>query len=396
MRRAIDPEYVIGCIYEAVSDARVWNTALEAARKTLKADAVLLVYGSPPEIDLCVVGAIGFDQEALEKYSTRFLDDDPLIRSLTEGPPGVVAAGGRILSDENHFRAGIFPRLLQPSGLSHFAGVVVLNSGRAHAALWLARSAQSSDFSESDFEDFSGILAHFSRAMSVYHRLRRAELRSQMTESAFDRLAVGVVLLDGKGAPVMCNREAERIARKKDGFALVREGPLAGRQNDTRRLRDVIGRVASATPEGSREGAGTLRLVRPSGRSDLHVVVLPLPKRAQPKSGNGTTTVLFVIDPEKPQGHLDMLFGDLYGLTEAESRLVTRLLKGGGLPAAALKLDLSRNTVHSQLSSVFLKTNTRSQSELLTLLLTSVAPVEPPDEASGYNWPSVNSRDPAD
>jgi hypothetical protein len=72
--------------------------------------------------------------------------------------------------------------------------------------------------------------------------------------------------------------------------------------------------------------------------------------------------------------------------------VITQLLEGGGLTAAAKKLGLSRNTVHSQLASVFLKTQTRSQSELLTLLLTCVAPIEAPDETSGYNLPAFKPR----
>ena len=71
---------------------------------------------------------------------------------------------------------------------------------------------------------------------------------------------------------------------------------------------------------------------------------------------------------------------------------MTRLLEGGGLTAAAQKLGLSRNTVHSQLSSVFQKTDTKSQSELLTLLLTCIAPVEAPDETSGFNFEAVRPR----
>jgi DNA-binding CsgD family transcriptional regulator len=209
-----------------------------------------------------------------------------------------------------------------------------------------------------------------------------------MAEGAFDRLAVGVVLLDVQGAPVMCNREAERIAARKDGFALDRYGPSADRPGDTKRMRDLIRSIGGDGPMGDRERAGTVRLLRPSGLPDYHVVILPLPRRCHSNCARGTASVLFVTDPEKSQSLVDLLFCGLFDLTEAEVRLVSSLLEGGGLPAAAEKLGLSRNTVHSQLSSVFLKTNTRSQSELLTLLLTSVAPVEPPDEASGYNWPS--------
>jgi DNA-binding CsgD family transcriptional regulator len=187
----------------------------------------------------------------------------------------------------------------------------------------------------------------------------------------------------------MVNREAERIAAMKDGFVLLADRLAADRLSETEVLRDIVRRVGTDTPRKARVGAGAVRLSRPSGLSNYHVVVLPLPKRCQPYDGNGAAAVLFITDPERAQCPVDHLFGDLYALTDAEVRLVTQLLEGGGLTAAAERLGLSRNTVHSQLASVFQKTNTKSQSELLTLLLTSVAPVEAPAETSGFDLEAI-------
>jgi DNA-binding CsgD family transcriptional regulator len=112
---------------------------------------------------------------------------------------------------------------------------------------------------------------------------------------------------------------------------------------------------------------------------------MPLPHRCQPRDGTGAVGVLFITDPDKLKNPVDFLFGDLYGLTEAESRLVSELMGGGGLTAAAESLGLSRNTVHSQLASVFQKTGTRRQGELLRLLLGGVAPIEAPGADSGVH-----------
>ena len=175
-----------------------------------------------------------------------------------------------------------------------------------------------------------------------------------------------------RGAPLMVNREAQRILACRDGFALLDDGPVAGHLGETARLRDLIQQVGCyASPDHTsvRSGGGAVRLSRPSGRPDYHVVVLPLPRRCQPGDGSGAVAVLFITDPEKSQSPVDYLFGDLYGLTNAEVRLVTGLLEGGGLTAAAERLGVSRNTAHSQLASVFQKTGTCSQSEVIRLFL---------------------------
>ncbi len=392
MRQGIDPEFVIGCIYEAVSDPDVWTKALDAARRMFEVDAMLLVYGNLSAGDLRIVGATGFDSHALNVYAGKHLNDNELIRKSMDGPAGIIVSSGRSFRRKPFLRTSVYRWLLQPNDLSFIAGAAALNTSEVHASLWMVRSDRSPDFSVQNMSVFVDLLPHFERAMTVYHRIRQAELRTEMAEAAFDRLAVGVVLLDVRGAPVMVNREAERIAAMKDGFILLGGRLAADRMRDTIKLRDLIRRVGSNGPAPKRAGAGTVRLTRPSGLSDFHIVVLPLPKRCQSTDSSSAAAVLFITDPEKTQSPVDHLFGDLYGLTDAEVRLVTKLLEGGGLTAAAEKLGLSRNTVHSQLASVFLKTDTRSQSELLTLLLTCVAPVEPPDETSGFHMLALEPR----
>ena len=51
----------------------------------------------------------------------------------------------------------------------------------------------------------------------------------------------------------------------------------------------------------------------------------------------------------------------------------TSLALGGTLEEAAVRRSVSRNTVKTQLHSIFAKTDTNRQSELVALLLRSVA-----------------------
>ena len=392
MRGEIDQDSVIGLIYEAVSDPGIWNNALDAARQMFEVDAMLLVYGDPSTSDLGVIGATGFDPHTLNTYAEKGLTKDEMIRESMDGPAGIIVSSARSFRGKPFYRTSVYRRLLEPSDLAYITGAAALNTKEVHASLWMARSDRSPDFSVHDMHAFSGLLPHVGRAMTVHHRIRQAELQAEMAVGAFDRVAVGVVLLDVRGAPVMVNREAERIACAKDGFVLMGDGMAAALSNESKKLRELVRQVGGNEPRARRTGGGAVRLTRPSGLPDYHVVVLPLPKRCQPSDGHGAVAVLFITDSQKAQSPIDHLFGDLYGLTDAEVRLVTRLLEGGGLTAAAEKLSLSRNTVHSQLASVFQKTNTKSQSELLTLLLTCVAPVEAPDETSGFDMDAVRPR----
>ncbi len=63
----------------------------------------------------------------------------------------------------------------------------------------------------------------------------------------------------------------------------------------------------------------------------------------------------------------------IFGLTPAETRLVEHLLKGESLNEIAEHVRVSRETLRSQLRSLFTKTQTRRQAELIARLLGSVS-----------------------
>jgi DNA-binding CsgD family transcriptional regulator len=384
-----DPEAAIGRIYEASTDSSRWSDALDAMAVVLDSRAMLLVYGDLPGGRPEILDAVGFRRSSISGAGSERFIGDHLIRESMNGAPGVVLSSGRSFRGKKFRQSDTYRYLLAPNGLAHIGGAAVLNSPEVYASLWMARADGAPDFSIHDLHVFMELLPHVARAMTVHHRIRRAEFQAEMAVGAFDRFAVGIVLLDVRGVPVMVNREATRIGNELDGFVIREDGVAAAESNETEVLHELVRRVGWVGPTGERAGGGAVRLSRPSGRNDYHVVVLPLPRRCQPVGVEGAVEVLFITDTEKSVGPIDYLFGDLYGLTGAEVRLVTELLEGCGLTAAAEKFGLSRNTVHSQLSSIFQKTGTKRQGELLRLLLSGIAPVEAPDETSGFDIPRV-------
>jgi DNA-binding CsgD family transcriptional regulator len=79
--------------------------------------------------------------------------------------------------------------------------------------------------------------------------------------------------------------------------------------------------------------------------------------------------MVFITDPDqKAPAHADTLRA-LFHLTYAETKLAIVLLGGKSLSEAASLNRVGRETVRSQLKSIFIKTGTHRQSELIGLLL---------------------------
>jgi len=256
----------------------------------------------------------------------------------------------------------------------------------------MARTHTKPDFSEDDYRIFLDLLPDVRRAITVNQRVHQTDLIAELAFAAFDRLNLGVVLLGLKGLPIMANREAKHIAEDGDGFLILGDGPAASRHIETRSLRNLINHVGPTDLSTRRFAGGGIRLTRPSGRPDYLAVVLPLPRRCQPVACDEVFSALFISDSENSEIDVDHLMGDLFRLTAAEQRLVKQLFRGGGLTAAAEQLELSRNTVQTQLSSVFRKTDTGHQSRLMTLLARVVAPFKGPDDSSGFDIRPLKRR----
>ncbi|MCU0305145.1 MAG: hypothetical protein MUC56_13925 [Thermoanaerobaculales bacterium] len=377
---------VTGSIFEAVADASLWPAALTRAGTLLDVDGMLLLYCNTRVGRPQVIASTGFDGEALAGVASRHLDDDELVRESFQRPAGEIVSRTYSFRDPGT-RTTIFRR-----SLSHVteriqvAGAAAVRSAGVHASLWMARDESRAPFSSRDLAAFGGLLPHFGRAMTVHHRVASAELEANLTAGAIDRIAVGMVLIDADGRAILVNREADRIFAQADGLS-IRDGLMyAADSNQTSRLRQAIRRVGrGAVEHGESTGAAAIRVARSGGRSPYHVVVIPLPRWCQPGSSTSAVAVVFVTDSERGPSTVELVCGDLYGLTAAETRLVSTLVESPGLTAAAKTLGLSRNTVHSQLASVFQKTGTRSQTELLRLVLGGIAPIKAPDVSSGFH-----------
>ncbi len=186
-----------------------------------------------------------------------------------------------------------------------------------------------------------------------------------------NHLGLGVILLGRDGAAMHVNDHARQILDRNDGLSLRQNLLHAHSPKHTQQLRQAVEdavRAAGTPVKGAAKGdALILDLPRPSGSRPLMVRVSPLEPNPQSPS-RSFAAALFVSDPdERPAVPLDDI-ARIYGLTSAETRLAEKLLAGHRLDAIAEMHGVSQHTISSQLKSVFRKTNTGRQAELIDLL----------------------------
>ena len=112
--------------------------------------------------------------------------------------------------------------------------------------------------------------------------------------------------------------------------------------------------------------AGGLRISRHTGES-LNVVVSPVRGLAT-DFGETVRAVVYVTDPGVRIRPRNQLLEAIYGLTPAECRVA--LLLADGLPTSRIRelTSITANTLKTHLTSIYRKTNTQRQTQLVKLI----------------------------
>lgn len=197
-------------------------------------------------------------------------------------------------------------------------------------------------------------------------------------EAALAKLPLGVVVVDKTGHVNFMNPRAAEIVTGDDGLFVSSEGILRARKtSDSSAIHGLVARILETGDAGE---SGAIAIERPSMLRPLSVLVSALAEESGP-----ARAVLFLTDPEAQPNISAPIIGELFGLTDSESRLAQALAEGNRLDEAAETIGVTVSSARTYLKQVFSKTETSRQAELVQLILTSPAILErgsaaaPPD-----------------
>lgn len=217
------------------------------------------------------------------------------------------------------------------------------------------------------------ILNHIDRAVTLAARIGSNEAMRQLDSDLLGRLCIGTVFLNARGQMVSATGMAKSILGTGDGLRMRNGTVTATCAMSDRSLQAAI-RAALASPcDGESE---LLRVYQTEADRALGIVVQPITPTAR---NGGIACALVIRDSDRPAAPgLDLLRG-LFDLTPAEAGLTRILAMGHTLDEAAADLSISRNTARAHLRAIFSKCGINRQTELVRLVLSSVAMLQAPE-----------------
>ena len=194
--------------------------------------------------------------------------------------------------------------------------------------------------------------------------------QAAVTQCLLERLQQAVILVDSRGTVGGLNERATAIVAQGDGL-LIRHGLLRCRHpEDSCTLHRLIGEVGRRDQRCEAATGRGLRIRRPVGRRPLTALVTALRGNSAPQNG-GVVVAVLVNDPEDTPALDAQMLRAWYDLTPAEARVAVLLASGLNLDAIVKRLGIGTNTARTHLKSIFAKTDTRRQGDLVRLLLSN-------------------------
>lgn len=377
----------VDSIYAAVSGESGWDGALEALCDFVGARAADVHYLDIPNASILRFHPARLDPFVL-RYSAEFMADpvnqNPrvpvVINQMREGD---LIADSDLWDAAERRRSPFFGGLLQPWGTYDSLITIIRRCDDAsRPAIVLAAhfSKAKSPPQEAQRRRLLMLAPHIRRAAGSEEKLAAALRQRAALSETIDRIADPIILLDRAGKALKSNPAADCLLRKTGALGLSHDNRLifsdsAAREAFSRALSECIEPALLLNLERGRPPRRIA--VKRIGANPLLLTLQPLSRQAS--LGSDAVAVVFISDPdmkaEVPRNTLQAAFE----LTPREAELAQELLRGKRIEQYAHERRVTISTVRSQIRSIYAKTHTSRQAELVNLLR-GMPPSRDPDE----------------
>jgi PAS domain S-box-containing protein len=194
------------------------------------------------------------------------------------------------------------------------------------------------------------------------------------TELALDHLPVGIILVDENAAIKHINRLARQIAQRED--SLFTHGDILSADNAEERakLNTIIRQVISNGRNNVASDGYAMTLTRSSGATSYPMTIGTIAEDGLKSSAGidqNPLAAIFITDPDRPQDFSAEMLESLFALTPSEAKLLKHLVGGLSIKEAANEMNNAPDTARHHLKSIFQKTGTHRQAELIKLVMST-------------------------
>jgi DNA-binding CsgD family transcriptional regulator len=350
---------LVESIYEGVQENKPWERALKLLRKQLGASWIALMLRPASATQAALVVAAG-GAVALAAESPHLNANDI--------PPGGIF---RELDAERVQRVDAPGPGMGSKPAQQVIGADLCITPSFRARLRIARGGP---FGPRELALVQSLLPHFARAMRSHEEAVGSQMESRLLRSAVDSLCLGVVILGESGEVLHANRCAERTLAERRSIGLINGTIRCTHPHEDRKLWGAIRLALAQRFDASRgTGGAAVAASRDDGSAWLSMLVRPIAPGPFACGGKAAAVAIYIRRSDQERNIPPSIISEVFGLTRTEAALALEIAEGATMDEAAAALEIRRNTARTHLRSIFAKVGVRRQTELMRVVLNSVA-----------------------
>lgn len=353
---------VVALIHEAGAAPERWTDALVAIVGLVRGARGSLMDVSADANVLLDMRHIGHDPANAKAYAEHYFAIDPT-RALAVTTPALKALTVYEQFSRNARARHEYFDFARRIDVGDVVGVGTPVASGRRALISVQRSVEAPAYDPEEKQLFQLLASHVAIAKRVQGCLGEAWSEKSELEAAFGKLAAPAFVVDSEGRIRHLNHAANTLMMRSVGVG------CRG------------GRLAFADPKAA---APVRAAIRQAAREPGHAAAVPVVLDGEPgevlvtplQAAHGAAAawrvplalVVVAIGPEDEHA-IAWRMQQLYRLTPAEGRIVAALAAGKTVDEIARRRRVSDATLRTQLRSIFGKTGTRRQAELVYLAL---------------------------
>jgi DNA-binding CsgD family transcriptional regulator len=364
-----DSEALLGGIYDAALQPDRWGDALGRIGSQVSASSAFL-FSSHSDIEpQAFMHVHNQPAEMLQAFGSHWYTEDAFaLAAYRTGRMvrGTWVVGSELVPREQLIKTSYFNEFLKPHDIEALVGGVLFDGsepdGMPFTNLCWYRPPGAPHFDAAEKNHLEKFVPHLQRALRIQRNVR--SLADDRVAKALGALRVASLVLDRQGRVHHHNQLAAPLLESLP-YGCIRSGQL--RAIGERCSPSVTDALAACT------ASNPVRIVAVLPGTSPQVIgatLTQLPYEGASLLGaHEHERFLLLVELPRTDGRgAAAAVAELFGLSPAEVRVLGGLLEGATPAEISGASGTKMNTIRTQISNLLMKTNTKSQSELLLLM----------------------------
>ena len=366
-------------IYDAAEHPDRWRRLYDELQAALEVKSIHMLALDKRHGTLSYSDGANLPVQGELAYMQRYRFIDPRLPVLLQKQPGEWLLCHDILGEDEVARHAFYQEFLIPYDRRYMSGCKLVDTPDA-TVIFVTLTGQAEGPLSPDRQAFlQRLLPHLQRACRIGIQNFVYSSQALVGHMLVSKLRQPVILMT-PGGEVMHTNEAAQELLRSTRIVQVEDGRL---KLPRRQLQELLQRCAGleqslkiggdadapATPQASEFASLQLRLEEDGGESVYAFFTVLSPQTAMGTFGLRPVVMLLFYHPNSAPAIDSSLLFAVFGLTPAECRIATLLAEGLSLKQIAQAQGTQHETVRKQLRSIYQKTSTNRQPELIRLLL---------------------------